>query len=190
MTRMKSEFWNFFYSKGLGSQKAEEARWLVDVDVTLELSRSINWGEGEIVVPSRLVAEAERDTEIEDVPFVPQDVYVLSDRTRAVFEEHSPGDCQFFPIDIRFQGKSLGLKYWVMHCLHTIDCVDPARSYRPSPNREPPYYVKAAVNPDKVPSHINTFRIRYSSRRPVVRDFLRKIIVKAKITGCDFYPPD
>lgn len=186
--KAKRDFWVFSYAKGAGSARGEEARWGIDSNLPVEITNDFKRQVGPVSVPAEpYVASAERGDRIEDVPWVYQDFYVVSDRVRRIFDEYSPGDCQFLPIDIRIKGRSLRLPYWILHCLHTIDCADPDKSYRvDNPDL---YYVSATVLPEKVPPNTCTFRIAHSAPWPVVRESLRRIIVKNKITGCMFYAP-
>lgn len=188
MKKSTSLFWVFAYSKGIGSKRGDAARWGLNIDGDYTFRSNIRKLAGPLQLPfPRLRCEADRSTRTEDVPFVYQDIYVVSDRLRVLFDQHSAGDCQFLPIDICYRGKSLGLTYWIMHCLHTIDCADPELSHKMP--QLPLYYVVSVVRPELVPTTVNTFRIANASCRPIVRDTLRKIIIKNRISGCTFYLP-
>lgn len=186
----KSGFWVFSYAAGLGSRAAEERRWCLATNLTLQQLETIRYQEGPIpAFDAPLTAEAERPHDVEDVPFVYQNFYVVSHRVRDMVEEAGPGDCQFLAIDIRYRGESLGLTYWVMRAMWIIDCADPERSYNVNKPGEVPLYMRARIIPSKVPPEVSTFRIRFGTHQPIVRDALRRRMLRAKVSGALFYPP-
>ena len=100
-----------------------------------------------------------------------------------------PDDCQFFPIDIQFKGRSLGLTYWVVHVLNWLDCIDTARSSSTLESHGNPYYSSFVIDPSKVPPAVSTFQVLYTGRCAIIRDALRRKLLRAKVTGCFFYNP-
>ncbi|MBX3404703.1 MAG: hypothetical protein KF699_14930 [Phycisphaeraceae bacterium] len=190
MSANNRQFWVFSFAKGAGSKAGEEARWAVDVLIDDLLVDAIRWQIGEVRLPPRpCVGRAERPGRIEDVPWVYRDVYVVSEKVRMIVEEMGPGDCQFIPIDIRFGRKSLGLIYWIMHLNHTLDCADPIRSLNANDTGEDPLYYRSTIMAHRVPPHVSTFRVKYGYKSAIMRDTLRRRLVRAKVTGCMFYPP-
>lgn len=183
------QFWSFSFSKGIGSRRSEEARWGLDVKLTRELIHQIKWVEGPLdEIPLDLKAKPERPDRVEDVPFVYQGIYVVSDRVRIMIDEAGPGDCQFIPVDVRFRRRSVGL-YWIMHLNRIIDCADPDKSYNVNGPGKEPFYMRSVIRESQVPSNVSTFRIRNGTIGAVMRDSLKRRLVKASVTGCEFYPP-
>ncbi len=190
MTSKRHSYWVLSNFDGIGHQRSENARWGLDVKITRELDYALKWKEGPLDHPPLdLIGRADRPDRVEDVPFVFQGLYVISDRIRVLIEEAGPGDCQFLPVDIRFGRKSLGLPYWIMHANRVLDCANPETSYNVNKPGESPFYMRADILDERVPPSVATFRVRNGTPKAMMRDSLKRKIVRAKATGCMFYPP-
>lgn len=176
--------------QGIGTIASEEARWGLHIELDRELDYQIKWREGVINdIPASVAGRAERPDRIEDVPFVYQGVYVVSERVRRMIEDAGPGDCQFVRVDVRFGRRSLGLDYWIMHVNQVLDCADPEGSYNVNTLDEQPFFMHANIIPARVPDTVSTFRVRHGTAKAIMRNSLKLKLVRAKVTGCMFYHP-
>ena len=167
------------------SRRGETNRWEMSLEWDYLISSKIMFVEGPIDV-APLVAVAENLSKVEDVPLNYSDVFLVSSRARAIFDDLGPGDIQWIPTTIRCGERTHPDPYWTMHVLRTIDCADPPSVY--SIRGEKPYYVRFKVDPSKVPPEVAAFRVKHAGAGPIVRDSVRQAFRKAKINGIDFYP--
>lgn len=199
MSKKNSDFWVFSFAQGIGS-KAEERRWALDLRLRFTgapdlvrmdsvLFERLKYGEGRLPESMpEFVAEAERSTDIEDVPWVHQSLLIVSERARSLIDEAGPSDCQYWPVEIRHRRRSLNLKYYLMHCNHTFECTECAKEgsiY--ASDSLPTIYIRFELKPEAIPEHIATFRVRQGIPEAIMRDSLRRKFMRHKISGCLFY---
>lgn len=110
----KHAFWVFSNCKGIGT-RAEERRWSLDCRWDLQTHLRLHYSSDPL--PSdfpKLVAEANRTTDIEDCPSENRTLTIVSDRVRAIIEEEAQGNYEFVPVEVRYRRKVLPVSYWVV----------------------------------------------------------------------------
>lgn len=125
----------------------------------------------------------------EDCPWPVSEMFIVSDRVRKILESAAPGNCQFLPMELWHNDRRSDLVYWVLY-VHAVDCADLEKSGR-THNRA---MCDPVIIDERVPSHVQVLRVwdpvhRSSSSGIFVRDHLRRVLVKEKVTGCFFFMP-
>lgn len=192
MKQHTQNFWVWSFSRGMGTP-AENRRWTLTTSVPLWFREAINYQDGKIASPAApIIAEANRLTRVEDVPWTFQGFLIVSDRTRLLIDHYCQDNCEFFPVEIRCRGRHTNLKYWAVHIIHTIDCADRSKSYKilgDSTNNDKTLYLRAVVIEEKVPQSVSIFRIANASSGSIVRASFRNVLRRERVTGCTFYEP-
>lgn len=145
--------------------------------------RVMSWGEYRL--------ELDRDHDLEDMPWVMTGgmCFVVSQRLRELLERKTPGQIQFLPIQTAFRGKPMPkVKYWVVNVLNMISCIDDERSeWKPwYPGSKGKFYIRAEIDPNKVPQELQIFRPSEQRMSVYVRRELVEDIENAGMTGCRF----
>ncbi len=193
-----SPFWYWSNWKAIGSSRdgtsaREGARTIYEQSIRPphEVSSAIEFGHGEID-PANVplfVGNLEIAAQADDCPWPAAEMFIVSDRLRKILDAAAPGNCQFFPMQVSCNGKPCDLVYWVLY-VDSVDCADQEHSGRTNEgNIWDPVIVEKCV-----PESIQLFRVwdpvhDSSDLRILVRDSLRRILVREKVTGCGFYRP-
>ncbi len=186
-TSPSAPFWYWSNRKGAGSS-AENSRTVIELPHPPypALSR-MNYGHGRLDPAEVPVFEGnlEYTTRVEDCPWPLPKMFPVSDRLRGILEAAAPGNCQFFPMKLRHNGRPCPLVYWAMY-VDAVDCADPDKS---GWDHEGQYIQDPVIDAERVPASIHVFRVKDGPSVIVVRDSLRRYLKKEKVTGCAFYEP-
>ncbi|MGD9789625.1 MAG: DUF1629 domain-containing protein [Phycisphaerales bacterium] len=182
--KRETPFWHWSNWKGAGSSH-ESARTHITFDrADYELLRRISHADS-LIDPVRsvpFVADIEYRKSIDDCPWPIYGPFVVSERVRVVLEQESPGNCRYYPIQLRHEGIDLDLKYWVLHVLHTVDCLDRTRThFLPSGG-----VVRPVIIQSRVPSNVCIFRIVDDFYILYIGNRLRLALQRMKTTGCTY----
>lgn len=198
MTRSKKQteascpFWVWSNWLHIGT-RAEDRRTILELSERRDdvLGR-VNRGHGPLSpaeIPP-LEGKLEFEKRVDDCPWPVQGMFVVSDRVRRVLETAAPGNCQFLRMKLSHNGRPSELVYWTLY-VDSIDCADPEKSAWDSERRilQDPVIVAG-----RVPSSTSIFRVwepvhGFSDSSIVVRDRLRRVLEREKVSGCFFYEP-
>lgn len=180
-------FWQWTYWRDAGSRAEARATVISFRNSSKDALSRINLEVG--LIPPADVPLLEGDLEYtfspEDCPFPVSHVFIVSDRVRRVLESEAPDNCQFFPIQLWHNGNVETAVYWALHVVHTLDCADRKRSYMMPDG----HIVRKVIDETKVPPHISIFRVKDAHTSIIVRDSLRRQLLKVKATGSSFISP-
>lgn len=130
----------------------------------------------------------------EDMPWSDSCVYLASDRLRAFLKEILPGQQQFLPTKLVRKGKTVtDFRYWAVNWLRMVDCFDRERSeYQVvpvpgHPNETRHSFDRLVINKAAVPEDAAVFRVQHYETVVIARDWVRKRLEYAGMTGCQFY---
>lgn len=161
-----------------------------DREVKNKIYKRINFEHGEIHKDEfpKIEANLEYDRCIQDCPWPVMSMFMISDRVRVILDDIAPNNCQFFPVSLWRNGAKIDIVYWIMY-VDSIDCVDPTRSEWMGDRINEPFIVE-----DRVPVDTHIFRAWYpeksfSGMSIFVRDRVRRVLKREKVTGCFFYEP-
>ena len=125
----------------------------------------------------------------DDCPWPLREMFIVSDRLRHLLEAVAPSNCQFFPMRVTHNGEPCDLVYWRLY-VEAVDCADSKLSgYNHEGLIADPFVVEG-----RVPLQTSLFRAwdpigRRGLSGILVRDSLRRTLVREKISGCMFYRP-
>lgn len=182
-------FWYISSYGAAGGEKAWDRRFSVDFpDWTLEHERQLFQGRPTGWKEMPAVGVAERDHDLEDAPNVGT-LMVVSERLKAFFEALDPVAAEYIPSRVEFKGKQVAERYYLMHCVQHIDCIDTYRSreFQAHFRKDQPmewYY--AAILPHKVPANVSIFGVIGDGRHIMARHAVRVAARKHKFTGIHF----
>jgi hypothetical protein len=193
-----SPFWYWSNWKAIGSSRdgtgaREGARTIYEQTIRPpdEKWRAIVLGHGPIdpACMPLFVGNLEVAAQADDCPWPVAEMFIVSDRLRKILEKAAPGNCQFFPMKVTCNGKPCDLVYWVLY-VDSVDCADQEQSGR---THDGSIWDPVIVE-SRVPSSVQLFRVwdpvkDSSDLRILVRDSLRRLLIKEKVTGCGFYRP-
>jgi hypothetical protein len=133
----------------------------------------------------------ERRANPEDFPWIYDSVELVSGRMRTFLESAAPNQLSFLPIKSTFRGKPLpSSHYWIMLCNHIIECIDFSRSeFSPfvgAPHRLSFDHIE--LYEPAIPKEVSVFRTAYDPFELYIKDSLRRELIAAGMTGCQFYP--
>ena len=142
----------------------------------------------------RAVEEDDPPAPVEDMPWGNSRGLLVSDRLRRLIEREAPEHVQFVPAAIRTrQGTPVTDRapFWMMNVLRIIDCTDyEASEYtiRDEPDGTTFYSFDVHVTDSRmIPDDVVMTRILQFANIVLVRDSLRRAILDAGMTGCQFY---
>lgn len=141
-----------------------------------------------------ITAIAYEDGPVEDMPWGENTLLLVSDRLRQLFEREAPGHAEFFPATILTTKKRPVRElapFWAMNILRIIDCTHyEASEYttREEPDGSTFYSFDVHVtDSSKIPDDVVMTRILQFPNIVLVRDSVRRAVLDAGMTGCQFY---
>ena len=194
----KSPFWYWSNWKAIGSSRdgtssREGARTIYSQSIRPphEIESSIVLGHGAIdpsTVPL-FVGNLEVAAKPDDCPWPVAEMFIVSDRLRNIIDIAAPGNCQFFPMKVSYNDKPCDLVYWVLY-VDSVDCADQQLSGRTHEGR----IWDPVIVENRVPPSTQLLRVwdpvqGTSDLRILVRDSLRRLLIREKVSGCSFYMP-
>jgi hypothetical protein len=113
------------------------------------------------------------------------DIWLVSDRTKTLFERLDPEAFAFAPAEIDYSNfDEPGPAFWVCHIVRRLDCVNEEKSFIDyhNPSRQYLSLIKAQIRPEIVGS-AHAFSLERSGSMKIVDDIIVHSIKAANITG-------
>ena len=112
---------------------------------------------------------------------------VVSDRFREVMEALAPGQCQFLPIPVRSPSGRHLADYWYLHVVNWVECMDMDKSiYIIDPDGSR-HYMICHINAQRIQNAIMIGRVAEEGVNCFIRDSMRLVIQRAKLTNVSIY---
>jgi len=123
----------------------------------------------------------------EDMPWGIRDFHIVSDRLRAFLEVEAPGAAQYMPIALRGpRQKEIPCSYWAMNFVRVFDCLDEEHSMNVDDTGRR-YVEFPVIDPRRIPEDGVLGLLKEYEVDRIIRDDLRRKIIKEKFVGPQFY---
>lgn len=137
--------------------------------------------------PIRLIVRHARRAE--DLPFVLDSNYFVSDRLKCLLETFEPEGLDFLPTILEEWPASAGepRTYWALQTTHVVECHNVTKSEF---NHEKTKLRRFYIDPYRVPENRHLFHAQYDGSRIIVSGEVRVAMEADKMIGCQFFSTD
>jgi hypothetical protein len=119
-----------------------------------------------------------------DAPFPDYLIFIVSARLRVFFENHAPNTMRFFPVRVSGPGSDKLPQYFAVQFLHRWNCLHP---YAWDEDEDGKYVAFPVIDQSLIPTNGLIGTVKHFDAQWLIRDDLKKKLLKENFTGFDFY---
>jgi hypothetical protein len=119
-----------------------------------------------------------------DTPSSNHLVFIVSARLRVFFENHAPNTLRFFPVRLSGPGSDKLPQYFAVQFLHRWNCLHP---YAWDEDEDGKYVAFPVIDQSLIPTDGLIGTVKHFDAQWLIRDDLKKKLLKENFTGFDFY---